>query len=323
MYFYFSRKVWERFIEICNLNNSLHGIKWSYLRSLLDGVELKKTYTLNPLAPEFVPRTLQPETYIRSLLCNGPSLLGPYNGLPHNMRFPPPPFLPPAPLYPVSPMYYSAFQHPPGSFYGMRPPPAPVYPGTSPNPWGIGYPPMISPTGGAAVNGMFPAANGWIKKKSELSPPIRREDIRPPPGLLPPIPPQQRAAAPPPPPLPPVYSHQPPPPPAMTRPSPASPNPAIEIQSQSLPQSQPSQSQPQPQTFLRQPTPLPPFLTSHPPPPPEAKHPQLVLEQQRRLMQQSLAHCDKNEQIQFLQNVHFPERQVTLNIFCYFSIRLI
>ncbi|XP_075224399.1 helicase with zinc finger isoform X2 [Lycorma delicatula] len=299
------RKVWERFIEICNSNSSLYGIKWSYLRSLLDGVELKKTYTLNPLAPEFVPRQLQPETYIRL-----PSLLGPYNGLPHSMRFPPPPFLPPAPLYPVSPMYYSAFQHPPGSFYSMRPPPAPVYQTTSPNPWGIGYPPMISPTGGAPVNGMFPAANGWIKKKSELSPPIRRDEIRPPPGLLPPQ--QTRAAAPPPPT---VFPHQPPPPlpPPMARPSPASPNPGIELQPQ---HPQPPQTQPQPQTqsFLRNPTPLPPFLTSHPPPPPQAKHPQLVLEQQRRVLQQSLAPCDKHEQIQFLHNVHFPERQINGNI---------
>lgn len=53
------RKVWERFIEICNENKSLFGITWALLRSQLDGVELKKTYTLNPLAPEFVPRSFQ------------------------------------------------------------------------------------------------------------------------------------------------------------------------------------------------------------------------------------------------------------------------
>jgi len=51
--------VWERFIEICNENDSLFGITWSSLRAQLDGVELKKTYTLNPLAKEFVPRYLQ------------------------------------------------------------------------------------------------------------------------------------------------------------------------------------------------------------------------------------------------------------------------
>lgn len=59
------RKVWERFIEICNQNKSLFGITWSLLRSQLDGVELKKTFVLNPLAPEFVPRALQQETYLR------------------------------------------------------------------------------------------------------------------------------------------------------------------------------------------------------------------------------------------------------------------
>lgn len=59
------RKVWERFIEICNQNKSLFGITWSLLRSQLDGVELKKTFVLNPLAPEFIPRAMQAETYLR------------------------------------------------------------------------------------------------------------------------------------------------------------------------------------------------------------------------------------------------------------------
>lgn len=59
------RKIWERFIEICNQNKSLFGITWSLLRSQLDGVELKKTYVLNPLAPEFIPRALQHEAYLR------------------------------------------------------------------------------------------------------------------------------------------------------------------------------------------------------------------------------------------------------------------
>lgn len=58
------RKVWERFIEICNQNKSLFGITWQKLKSLLDGVELRKTYVLNPLAPEFVPR-VQTESYLR------------------------------------------------------------------------------------------------------------------------------------------------------------------------------------------------------------------------------------------------------------------
>uniref|UniRef100_A0A1B6CI26 C3H1-type domain-containing protein n=1 Tax=Clastoptera arizonana TaxID=38151 RepID=A0A1B6CI26_9HEMI len=154
------RKVWERFIEICNSHNSLFGIKWSYLRSLLDGVELKKTYTLNPLAPEFIPRQFQAETYIRI-----PSILGPYNGVPHPMRFPPP-YLPPAPVYPV---YYPAYQHPP-SFYSVRSSSTSLYPPTTVGPqlppWTINYPQMISPTNTTA-SGIYPA-NSWVKKKSRV-----------------------------------------------------------------------------------------------------------------------------------------------------------
>ena len=59
------RKVWERFIETCHQNKSLFGITWQMLKNQLDGVELKKTYVLNPLAPEFVPRALQTESYLR------------------------------------------------------------------------------------------------------------------------------------------------------------------------------------------------------------------------------------------------------------------
>ncbi|XP_046398120.1 probable helicase with zinc finger domain isoform X2 [Ischnura elegans] len=53
------RKVWERFLEICHANNSLFGVTWASLRSQLDGVETRRTYVLNPLAPEFVPRHQQ------------------------------------------------------------------------------------------------------------------------------------------------------------------------------------------------------------------------------------------------------------------------
>ncbi|KAF5278870.1 hypothetical protein FQR65_LT03559 [Abscondita terminalis] len=58
-------KVWERFIQICDKNKSLLGITWSFLKNQLDGLELKKTYGLNPLAPEFVPRKFQNESYIK------------------------------------------------------------------------------------------------------------------------------------------------------------------------------------------------------------------------------------------------------------------
>ncbi|XP_022187469.2 probable helicase with zinc finger domain [Nilaparvata lugens] len=301
------RKVWERFIDICNTNNSLYGIKWSYLKSLLDGVELKKTYTLNPLAPEFVPRQMQTEAYIRL-----PSILGPYGAVPHGMRYPPP-FLPPASIYPVSPVYYPAYQHPPGSFFpGVRPSAAPIYPAGNASPWGLNYPAMISPNNAAAAgpaNGMFPAANGWIKKKPDpLSPPIRREEIRPPPGLVPPpLPAQQRNPAPQP-----IFPHQ-----VLPRPSPTSPNSILEsqqaIQTQ---QQQPSQQQlpMSQQQFLRATTPLPQFITSHPPPPQPQKHHPLIIDQPRRIMPNLPPPIEKQEQIQFLQNVHFPERTVNGNL---------
>lgn len=62
------RKVWERFIEICHQNKSLYGITWTLLKNQLDGVELRKVYVLNPLAPEFIPRALQTESYLRDQL---------------------------------------------------------------------------------------------------------------------------------------------------------------------------------------------------------------------------------------------------------------
>ena len=56
---YVFRKIWERFLEVCNNNGSLYGITWAQLRAELDGVELKKVYVLNPLAPEFIPNRLR------------------------------------------------------------------------------------------------------------------------------------------------------------------------------------------------------------------------------------------------------------------------
>lgn len=85
------RKVWERFIEICNLNQSLFGITWSTLRSQLDGVELKKTYVLNPLAPEFVPRALQAESYLRDQQVAVQQHSVTQNPTPHQLPHQPPP----------------------------------------------------------------------------------------------------------------------------------------------------------------------------------------------------------------------------------------
>ena len=60
------RKLWEKFVFACYESGSLYGITWAGLRAQLDGVELKKTFELNPLAPEFVPRFLQTEESSRA-----------------------------------------------------------------------------------------------------------------------------------------------------------------------------------------------------------------------------------------------------------------
>uniref|UniRef100_A0A667ZS12 Probable helicase with zinc finger domain n=1 Tax=Myripristis murdjan TaxID=586833 RepID=A0A667ZS12_9TELE len=52
------RKFWEHFISICHDNSSLHGITFEQIKAQLEALELKKTYVLNPLAPEFIPRAL-------------------------------------------------------------------------------------------------------------------------------------------------------------------------------------------------------------------------------------------------------------------------
>lgn len=136
------RKVWERFIEICNQNKSLFGITWSLLRSQLDGVELKKTYVLNPLAPEFIPRAFQSEAYIKSQQ----NSVNTYNSQPNiappvppnqstNVRFPintpnsnqVPPFMgaPGPPVYQPPPysVYYYPNQAPPAQNTNVFPPP--------------------------------------------------------------------------------------------------------------------------------------------------------------------------------------------------------
>lgn len=56
----FFRKFWEHFISICHENSSLHGITFEQIKAQLEALELKKTYVLNPLAPEFIPRALRP-----------------------------------------------------------------------------------------------------------------------------------------------------------------------------------------------------------------------------------------------------------------------
>lgn len=61
------RKLWERFVDMCRKHRSMFGLTWAALRTMLDGVDLKKT-VLNPLAPEFVPRAKRyRETFLQNV----------------------------------------------------------------------------------------------------------------------------------------------------------------------------------------------------------------------------------------------------------------
>ena len=107
--------MWERFIQICDENKSLFGITWPQLRSQLDGVELKKSYILNPLAPEFIPRKYQMEAYIRNTLV-----------------MPPLPPLPQAPSNHLNPAWLQNSPHPMHSHPLLRYPPVqPPFPSPS------------------------------------------------------------------------------------------------------------------------------------------------------------------------------------------------
>ncbi|KAJ8319176.1 hypothetical protein KUTeg_004267, partial [Tegillarca granosa] len=52
------RKVWEHYLEICNEHGSFLGMTWNQLKAQLNSAEMRKTFVLNPLAPEFVPNRL-------------------------------------------------------------------------------------------------------------------------------------------------------------------------------------------------------------------------------------------------------------------------
>lgn len=122
------RKLWEKFLSMCNDANSLYGISWSALRSQLDGVEFKKNYVLNPLAPEFIPRyllysRLQPMMHMVPPHFFIPSFQHPGAG-----RYPSPypyPYMPP---HPPHAMPFLPQLHPhghPGPMPGMNYPPLP------------------------------------------------------------------------------------------------------------------------------------------------------------------------------------------------------
>lgn len=146
-------KLWEKFIKICEENNSLYGITWASLRSQLDGVELKKSYVLNPLAPEFIPRKYQPEPYIRNAQVLPPPmpLLGQNMSVfPGLQRFPlirpfmPPPLGPPPLVDPSMGqiLFYSNRAPQPGHLpIGHILPPRPV----PPVPFPVNVPPLIPP----------------------------------------------------------------------------------------------------------------------------------------------------------------------------------
>lgn len=159
------RKVWERFIQICDENHSLNGITWIHLRNLLDNLELKKTYILNPLAPEFVPRRYQQESYIKI-----PQSLATFNAAipPPPLRFSQPPPLFSSPIFPF-PLYIpSITQPPPPAFISLRQP-------------------IINPTQMWPLGPLTTSSN--IFPRPLLQPPLQKqneEEIRPPPGLVPP-----------------------------------------------------------------------------------------------------------------------------------------
>uniref|UniRef100_A0A6Q2Z1W4 Probable helicase with zinc finger domain n=1 Tax=Esox lucius TaxID=8010 RepID=A0A6Q2Z1W4_ESOLU len=83
------RKFWEKFISICHENSSLHGITFEQIKAQLEALELKKTYVLNPLAPEFIPRALRPQPAQHTHQHQHPH--------PQGHHFPPEGFVPPSP----------------------------------------------------------------------------------------------------------------------------------------------------------------------------------------------------------------------------------
>jgi hypothetical protein len=77
--YFFSRKVWEYFLETCNEQKSFFGLKFSVLKAQLNSAELRKTYVLNPLAPEFVPNRLYHVTSQQNMGSGGVGAHGPAN----------------------------------------------------------------------------------------------------------------------------------------------------------------------------------------------------------------------------------------------------
>lgn len=135
-------KVWERFIQICEENNSLFGITWLSLKNQLDGVELKKTYTLNPLAPEFIPRAMQQQEYMRPLqkFMQSPVMVMPLQGVPRPQNHQTPQQQHMLPVYPgMLPLL------PPQSMMNMPNIPVQYFMGQSQSPRNLNIQPVGNP----------------------------------------------------------------------------------------------------------------------------------------------------------------------------------
>ena len=130
------RKLWERFMSICQEHKSLMGITYSALRIMLDNVEMKKAYVLNPLAPEFIPRAKRyNETFLKIFNDSLKQILNAAASSSNSAsasQFPnvlggtglvPPPPMPPF-GYPVNPQGF----FPPGVGGFIPPPPRPPHP---------------------------------------------------------------------------------------------------------------------------------------------------------------------------------------------------
>lgn len=111
------RKLWEKFIFNSHQNHSLFGLTWHMLKSMLDGVELKKSFVLNPNAKEFIPKSKKRKETFR---------LQTALPLPHL-----PPVLPPPPhsvSNPIlAPWNLLTHRYPPPSFPQCPPPPNPPH----------------------------------------------------------------------------------------------------------------------------------------------------------------------------------------------------
>ncbi|CAH1119647.1 unnamed protein product [Phaedon cochleariae] len=164
-------KVWERFMQICNESDSLFGITWTQLKLQLDGIELKKIYTLNPLAPEFVPRKYKE----LGLLPRALKVQNAKETIPPPVTVPAPalvaPVAPPFPLQDLRffpPLIYS--QQPRPFLFNLLPPP--IANGFSQTPLPLVNAPLVAPPPRAApgmplLKGVAPVASAALPQQGQ------------------------------------------------------------------------------------------------------------------------------------------------------------